>query len=161
MGNTASCKVPIYFLLHILCLASSKHIHYFQKQIWDSVHGLFFHGVSSINYNESIGIFQVSYQPSFSSWAWTECVTSVKGLISHYLCNELQNSFSQHSPSKPEWELVLAFTRQGFGIPAAKFPHCKYQNWCAQTPKWRLWRTWAQLQPQRKWEGGSAALWPH
>lgn len=49
MGTTASYKVPVHFLLHILCLASSKHIHYFQKQIWDSVYDLFFHGASSIN----------------------------------------------------------------------------------------------------------------
>lgn len=42
MGATACYKVPIHFLLHILCLASSKHIHDFQKQIWDSVHDLFF-----------------------------------------------------------------------------------------------------------------------
>lgn len=76
--------------------------------------------------NESIGVFQVSHQSSFSNWAWTECVTCVKGFISHYLCTELQNSVNQHSLRKPEQESLLAFTRQGFGIPEAIFPHWLY-----------------------------------
>lgn len=58
MGTTASYKVPIHFLLHILCLASSKHIHYFQKQIWDSVYDLFFHGASSINLMNPLVFFR-------------------------------------------------------------------------------------------------------
>lgn len=150
MGNTASYKVPVHFLLHILCLASSKHIRYFQKQIWGSVYGLFFHSASSINSNESIGIFQVSHQPSFSNLARTECVTCVKGFITHYLCTELQNSARQLSPSKPEWELLLIFTRRGFGIPEAKFPQCRYANLMCSEPHMKSVKDLSTVTAQHK-----------
>lgn len=86
METTARYERLIQFLLHIQCLASSKPIYFFQKQIWGSVYGLFFYGVSSVNGNNSISMFQVSHQASFSSWARSECVTYVWKVSSPITC---------------------------------------------------------------------------
>lgn len=125
----------IPFLLHIQCLASSKHFYFFQKQIWDSVHGLFFHGVSSINCNESINTFQVSHQTAFSNWARSECVTYVQKVSSPITCalNYRSLSASAHTASQKSNYWLISQGRV-LGSLKPSFHNGCMQNLYAQTP---------------------------